>query len=139
MSFAYEEYPRDHDVRYENGLIVAATCAPDYGGDPGRIDPEETFVAAIVSCHMLTFLALCSKKGLTVDEYRDAGVGHLEKSAEGRMMITRVDLHPQVVFAPGVEVDPNELARLHDRAHRGCFIANSIQSEVTIHLAAAAA
>lgn len=131
-SFEYEEYPRDHEVRYENGLVVEASSAPDFGGDENRIDPEESFVASLVSCHMLTFLAVCSTKGLTVDSYEDAAVGTLEKSGEGRMMMTRVDLHPKVVFAPGVAVDDQQLAKLHERAHRGCFIANSVKTEVTV-------
>jgi organic hydroperoxide reductase OsmC/OhrA len=35
-----------------------ARCALRSLGNPANVDPEEAFVAALSSCHMLTFLAI---------------------------------------------------------------------------------
>jgi len=128
--FRYETYPRDHLWRFEGGVEVAASAAPDYLGSAERVDPEEAFVAALSSCHMLTFLALAARKRLVVESYRDRAVGVLEKNADGRPAITRVALRPEVRFA---EAPPEAvLAKLHHQAHEHCFIANSVTTEVTV-------
>ena len=132
--FAYENYNRDFVVEFDNGLKLEASAAPDYKGSPDRVDPEELLVAAVANCHMLTFLAFCSKKRLTLDSYRDDAVGVLEKNAEGKLAITRVTLRPVASFAPGVEVSREELEKLHHRAHEECFIANSVKTEVVVEL-----
>jgi organic hydroperoxide reductase OsmC/OhrA len=128
----YETYSRDHAWEFEGGPVVAASAAAGYGGSTGRVDPEEALVAAVASCHMLTFLAIAAKKKLMVAEYTDRAVGHLEKDAEGRLAVTRIELRPEVRFAPGVVVSPEDLRRMHDSAHRNCFIANSVRSAITV-------
>lgn len=132
-SFAYDHYNRAHDWKFDAGLTVPGSAAPAYKGEPGRIDPEEAFVASLSSCHMLTFLAIAAKKKLVVDAYVDRAVGHLEKNAQGRLAITSVDLHPHVTFAPGVEVDKDALKKMHHDAHENCFIANSVKSLIIVH------
>ena len=79
--FGYKTYSRDHLWKFENGIEVPASAAPDYLGNPQCVDPETAFVAALSSCHMLTFLAVASHKGFVVDTYEDHAVGHLEKNA----------------------------------------------------------
>jgi organic hydroperoxide reductase OsmC/OhrA len=123
------DYSPDHAWRFDGGVEVAATSAPAFRGNPALVDPEEAFVAAVASCHMLTFLSLASKKRLVVDRYEDAATGFLEKNAEGRLAITRVVLRPEVAFA-GAAPAPEVVARLHEQAHEHCFIANSVRSEV---------
>jgi organic hydroperoxide reductase OsmC/OhrA len=81
---------------------------------------------------MLTFLAVCAKKGITVDAYEDAAEGHLEKNADGRLAVTRVTLRPKVTFGAGTSVDGETLSKLHDSAHRGCFIAASVKTDVRV-------
>jgi organic hydroperoxide reductase OsmC/OhrA len=81
---------------------------------------------------MLTFLAVAAKKRFVVDRYSDHAVGHLEKNDKGRLAITRVVLHPQVEFGGATAPAPGELAELHAQAHNGCFIANSVTTEITI-------
>ncbi|PQA87780.1 OsmC family protein [Hyphococcus luteus] len=132
-SFAYDDYNRTHVWRFDNGLEIAAAAAPGYLGDPSCLDPEEAFVASVSSCHMLTFLAIAARKRLTVDAYEDHAVGHMEKNAEGRLAITRVNLHPKIKFADGVEVDADTLERMHHSAHDQCFIANSVKTEIIVH------
>jgi organic hydroperoxide reductase OsmC/OhrA len=128
----YDSYPRAHHWEFEGGPAVPASAAAPYGGGPGAVDPEEGLVAAASACHMLTFLAIAAKKKLVVAAYTDHAVGHLEKDAEGRLAVTRIELRPEVTFGPGTVLSPEELRRLHDSAHRNCFIANSIKASVTV-------
>lgn len=130
--FAYDTYGRDHVVTYGGGARIEASAAPDYKGDGAKPNPEEQLVGALSSCHMLTFLAVCARKKLVVDAYDDQAEGVLEKNAEGRLAVTRVTLKPRVTFAEGTNVDDATLESLHAAAHRGCFIASSVKTEVTI-------
>ena len=130
--FSYKTYPRDHVWRFENGVEIAGSAAAAYLGNPQRIDPESAFVAALSSCHMLTFLALASNKGFIVDSYEDAAVGHLEKNASGKLAVTRVELHPKIVYSGAKQPNDSDLEWLHDKAHRECFIANSVTTEVKV-------
>ena len=128
--FAYETYDRTHVVRFGGGTEVAASSAPEYRGDATRVNPEEQLVGAIASCHMLTFLAVAARKRLVVDRYEDHAEGALGPDSEGRIALTQVTLRPAVRFAPGTEVTPEALERLHEAAHRNCFIANSVRCGV---------
>lgn len=130
--FSYKTYPRDHVWRFPNGVEVPGSAAPAYLGNPQRVDPEAAFVAALSSCHMLTFLALASNKGFVVDSYEDAAVGHLEKNANGKLAITRVDLHPKIIYSGAKQPAAADLEWLHDKAHKECFIANSVTTEVKV-------
>ncbi len=130
--FSYETYNRDHDWAFDGGTTIRASAAPAYRGDPGRVDPEEAFVASLSSCHMLTFLAVACKRRFVVDSYRDQAVGTLEKGPGGTFAITRVILRPRVVFGGQRTPAPEELRKLHEQAHHACFIANSVTTEVVV-------
>ena len=132
VDFAYKTYSRDHTWRFDNGVEVPASAAPAYLGNAQRVDPEAAFVAALSSCHMLTFLALASNKGFVVDSYEDSAIGHLEKNAGGKLAITRVELHPKIIYGGAKQPTPADLEWLHDKAHRECFIANSVTTEVHV-------
>ena len=132
VDFAYKTYSRDHTWRFDNGVEVPASAAPAYLGNAQRVDPEAAFVAALSSCHMLTFLALASNKGFVVDSYEDSAIGHLEKNAGGKLAITRVELHPKIIYGGAKQPTPADLEWLHDKAHRECFIANSVTTEVRV-------
>jgi organic hydroperoxide reductase OsmC/OhrA len=131
VDFGYETYPRDHVWDFEGGVRVPATAAPQFRGNPERVDPEAAFVAALSSCHMLTFLAIASRKRLVVDAYEDDAVGQLAKNEAGKLAMTRVVLRPRVDFA-GAAPAPEVIAELHERAHRECFIANSVVTQVEV-------
>ena len=130
--FSYETYNRDHVVIFEGGARVAASAAPAYRGNPAHVNPEEGFVAALSSCHMLTFLAVAAKKQFIVDRYSDHAVGVLEKNQKGKLAITRVILHPKIQFGGATLPTPEQIAALHERAHSECFIANSVTTDVTV-------
>ncbi len=128
---SYDAYTRNHTWTFDNNLVVNASATPEYKGDAANIDPEEAFVASLASCHMLTFLAIASKKKLTLRSYTDSAVGHLEKNDAGKFAITRVELHPVIEFASDAPA-PDTLARMHHSAHERCFIANSVTTKVEI-------
>ncbi len=134
--FNYKAYSRDHLWKFENGIEVPASAAPDYSGNPQCIDPETALVAALSSCHMLTFLAVAAHKGFVVDTYEDHAEGHLEKNAQGKFAVTRVELRPTIIFGGDKQPTPADLEWLHDKAHRECFIANSVLTQVTVAPAA---
>lgn len=129
--FAYKTYSRDHAWTV-NGNEVPASATPAYLGNPARVDPEGALVAALSSCHMLTFLALAAYKGFVVESYEDQAVGHLEKNAAGKMAVTRVELHPKIAFGGGKQPTAADLEALHDKAHKECFIANSVTTDVKV-------
>ena len=131
--FSYAHYNRGHDWTFDAGVTVPASAAPGYKGDADSVDPEEAFVAALSSCHMLTFLAIAARKRLTVDAYEDRAVGKMDKNVEGKIAITNVHLHPKVTFGEGVEVDAATLKKMHHDAHEHCFIANSVKTLVFVH------
>lgn len=129
--FAYKTYNREHTVRFKNGKTVDMSAAAAFLGKAEFIDPEEMFVASYSSCHMLTFLAIAGKYKRVVDSYEDAAVGYLEKNAEGKLAITRIELSPIVVFSENAP-SSEELAKLHEQAHAECFISNSSKVESTV-------
>lgn len=129
--FSLKGYTRDHTWMFDGGVSVEASAAPDYLGSPDRVDPEQALVAALSSCHMLTFLAIASRRGLVVDRYSDDAVGTLEKDADGKLAITRVELRPAVVFA-GEAPEAHALDEMHHEAHERCFIASSVKTTVEV-------
>ena len=88
-------------MAHSRAQSLPASAAPDFRGDADRVNPEEAFVAALSSCHMLTFLALAAKRKFVPDSYLDDAVGYLEKNSQGRLAVTRVMLRPRIVWADG--------------------------------------
>ena len=126
--FTYDAYPRNHTIGFKNGQeSVIASSSPVYKGDGSKPDPEDLLVAALSSCHMLSFLAIAAKKKLTVHSYRDDAVGFLDND-NGKLWIARVILRPQVA----IDADAETLAHIHHLAHEACFIANSVKTKVSV-------
>jgi organic hydroperoxide reductase OsmC/OhrA len=126
--FTYNEYPRNHALSFKNGQeTVIASASPTYKGDGSKCDPEDMLVAALSSCHMLSFLAIAAKKKLTVQSYEDDAVGFLEDDG-GKLWISRVILRPKVT----IDADEETLAHIHHLAHEACFIANSVKTDVKV-------
>jgi len=133
--FAARRYGRGHALRFEGGLVVPGTASPHVVPPAycveGALDPEAAFTASLASCHMLWFLDLAARAGLTVVRYRDEAEGTLARGPDGKLAMTRVVLRPRVEFA-GAAPDPALVADLHHRAHEECFIANSVKTEVVV-------
>ena len=94
------------------------------------MDPEEAFVAALSSCHMLWFLSIAAREGYVVDGYTDEAIGRLAKDSDGKLAMTRVTLKPCVTFGGTTKPSAAELRRLHHEAHEACFIASSVKTLV---------
>lgn len=125
--FTYDAYPRNHAITFKNGAPVIFSAAPGYKGDAARGDPEDMLVAALSSCHMLSFLAIAAKKKVTVDSYQDDAAGFPENDG-GKWWVARVILRPLVKS----DADAALLAEIHHLAHDACFIANSVKTVVTV-------
>lgn len=134
--FARGRYSRRHEWRFDGGATVAASPSPQVvpapWSDPTAVDPEEAFVAAIASCHMLWFLSLAAERGFVVDRYEDEAVGTMARIAPQRQAITEVVLRPRIAFASGHAPTAQELDALHDAAHERCFIANSVKTAIRV-------
>lgn len=133
-NFTAQRYSRRHTLHFDGGAVLAASSSPSVvpqpWSDAAGVDPEEMFVAALASCHMLWFLSIAAGRGHTVQHYQDDAVGHMARNAEGRMAMTEVTLRPRVRFAGPNPPDEAALHALHHRAHEECFIANSVKTEV---------
>jgi organic hydroperoxide reductase OsmC/OhrA len=127
VPFTYDAYPRNHTIVFKENPPLTFSAAAAYRGDPAKGDPEDMLVAALSSCHMLSFLAICAKKKITVEAYDDDAVGFLENEG-GRLWMTRVVLRPKVRTDAAAET----LAEIHHLAHEACFIANSVKTAVTV-------
>ncbi len=130
--FEYETFSRDHTIAFSESVRIQASSAADFLGTAEFADPEQQLVGALSSCHMLTFLALACKRKFIVERYLDPAVGYLEKNEDGFMAVTRVELRPEIRFALEAEPDAAQLANLHEKAHKYCFVANSVRTRVTI-------
>ena len=132
--FTDHRYSRRHRWRFDGGVEVPASSSPHSVplpySDAEAVDPEEAYVAAISSCHMLWFLSIAARRGHRVDEYDDEAEGHLERDADGRMSMTRVTLRPRVSFGGGSPPSAADLAAMHDEAHHACYIANSVRTSI---------
>lgn len=127
-------YSNAHRVQYNASHDLEVDAAPDWGGDPDHTNPEQALAAALSSCHMMTFLALCAKAGWPVASYHDYAEAHLGKNAKGQMSVTRIDLNPVVRFDTGFSVADESLKDMQQRAHRYCFIANTLAESVRINV-----
>lgn len=136
QAFTDNRYSRAHHWRFDGGATVAASSSPHSVrvpfSDPAAVDPEEAFVAAVSSCHMLWFLALAAQAQLVVDRYADQAAGSMTDIGSGRQAITEVLLRPEIVFSGSRLPDAAEVDALHHAAHERCYIANSIRAEVRI-------
>ena len=139
QDFLNDRYSRAHDWLFDGGQVVPASASPHIVPVPNavaeNVDPEEAFVASLSSCHMLFFLSLAMKRGILVEEYIDEAAGVMAKNSEGKLAITRVTLRPKARYGNEAP-DPEQVERLHHRAHQLCFIANSVRSEVITEIIA---
>lgn len=134
-AFTDGRYSRGHVWTFDGGVAVPASASPHVVPTPmsveAAVDPEEAFVAALSSCHMLWFLSLAATRGWLVESYEDDARGTLAPRADGTLAITEVQLRPRVVF--GCETpSASEQMALHEAAHRRCFLANSVNTELRI-------
>jgi organic hydroperoxide reductase OsmC/OhrA len=134
--FTDTKYSRAHMWIFDGGATVPASSSPHNVPEPmsvaANVDPEEAFIAALSSCHMLWFLAIAAKRGFMVDTYRDAAEGTLDDNEDGKPAMTQVVLRPGISWGGSKRPTDAEITAMHDEAHDNCFIANSVKTEVTV-------
>jgi organic hydroperoxide reductase OsmC/OhrA len=137
--FIKGKYSREHTWSFDGGAVVPASPSPSVvpipWSNPANVDPEEAYVAAVSSCHMLTFLYLASKEGFQVDSYEDEAIGAMTPNERGTPWMSSVTLQPKIRYGGSKQPNPSEEARLHHEAHEQCYISQSIKTEVTVRAA----
>jgi organic hydroperoxide reductase OsmC/OhrA len=128
-------YSREHSWTFDGGVVVPASPSPSVVrqplSNPANVDPEEAFIAAIASCHMLTFLDLAQQRGFVVTSYEDDAVGLMTKNERRVSWVSSVVLSPRLSYEGRVP-SADELAQLHEDAHHQCFIANSVKTDIRV-------
>ncbi|MCW3121566.1 MAG: OsmC family protein [Flavipsychrobacter sp.] len=122
-------YDRTHTVFIENKPQLMLTTANPLRGDATKLNPEDLLVAALSSCHMLTYLYLCNAAGIVITEYIDDVVGTLVEVSSDKSVFSEVTLNPKAVVASEEMI--NTAIALHEKAHELCIIANSVNFKVT--------
>jgi organic hydroperoxide reductase OsmC/OhrA len=122
----YDAYDRTHVVSAPPAdAALDLSADPAFGGDPALLNPESLVLMAATSCQMLSFLAVAARARLDVTEYLD--------DAEAVMVddwISIVRLRPRItVREPATE---SRVRHLCEVAHRECFVARSLRSEITV-------
>ena len=132
--FLDQRYHRSHQWQFDGGATVAASSSPHVVplpySDAAAVDPEEAYIAALASCHMLWFLSIAAKRRFCVDRYADSAVGTMAKNAVGKMAMTVVTLRPDVTFSGAMQPTRAQIDQMHHEAHEECFIANSVKTQV---------
>src|SRR5262249_23964332 len=119
----YDCYARSHRIAVAGKPELAGTADVAFRGEPDKHNPEELFLAADAACHMLTYLALCARRGLRVCAYEDEAAATLVVDGGGGGRFETIVLRPAVTVARAE--DAALAGALHDEAHRACFIARS--------------
>ena len=134
--FTDQRYSRAHSWSFDGGIAVPASSSPLSVKLPYSIaeavDPEEALVAAVASCHLLTFLFVAAKQGYVVDSYADEPVGEMTKNERGKLWVSKVTLNPAIGFSGAKRPSQKQFDELHHLAHEECFIANSVKSKVVV-------
>ena len=135
-TFSDGQYSRAHDVSFDGGISFVGSSSPHVVKLPlsraDAVDPEEMLVAALSSCHMLTFLDIARRAGFVIDAYNDVAEGKMGKDERGRLAVTQVKLNPIILWSGEKQPAPEEIRELHHKAHEACFIANSFRGDIAI-------
>jgi len=126
----YDAYDRRHDAAAPpSDTALALSGDPAFRGDPRLLNPEQLLVLAAASCQLLSFLAVAASAHLDVVGYTDDAEGVMPADRRPTS-ITRIVLRPHITVRGDVE--DARLEHLCEVAHRECFIANSLRTEVAV-------
>ena len=125
-------YSNKHEIIFTPQIKINGDSAPEWNGNEININPEQTLAASLSSCHMMTFLALVAKMKWPIISYKDKAIASLGKNSKNLMSVTKIELNPKIVFSDNFSIDSSKMKEVQDRAHRYCFIANSLSNEVIV-------
>ncbi|MDG1729379.1 MAG: OsmC family protein [Algibacter sp.] len=117
-------FSRNHVVTIANKKIpLEVSAAKAFRGDEALYNPEDLLLSALASCHMMSYLYVCTQHNIEVLDYEDNAEAVLEVEASGSGCFRKVILNPVVTIQ---DASKKELAKtLHTKANSLCFIANS--------------
>jgi glutamate/tyrosine decarboxylase-like PLP-dependent enzyme/organic hydroperoxide reductase OsmC/OhrA len=134
--FLNRKYSREHTWTFDGGLTIPASSSPSIVpvpySNPASVDPEEAFIAAVSSCHMLWFLSLAAARGFVLESYNDEAIGVMTKNDRGILWVSEITLQPRIAYSGARQPTSSDEQQLHHEAHEQCFIANSIKTQVTV-------
>ncbi len=134
--FLNNKYSRAHVWQFDGGVEIAASASPHIVPLPWsreeNVDPEEAYIAALSSCHMLFFLSIAAEQGYQVESYQDDASGKMGKNEDGKIVVTRVILNPRLEFSGNSIPNLASIKSIHHSAHEQCFLANSVNTEIEI-------
>jgi organic hydroperoxide reductase OsmC/OhrA len=124
----YRSYSRNFTLTAPDKPDILGSSDPAFRGDRDRYNPEEMLVAALSSCHMLSYLHLCAINDVVVLAYEDIAAGTMQERPDGSGVFTHVQLNPKVTIS--AESNIERASELYHKAHELCFIANSVNFPV---------
>jgi organic hydroperoxide reductase OsmC/OhrA len=126
----YEAYDRSHEASAPPAEArLTLSSDPAFRGDSALLDPEQLLVMAASSCQLLSFLAVAARARIDVVDYQDNAEGEMPEDDQP-MRITRITLRPRITVRG--DVSDERIRHLVDVAHRGCFITNSLKTDVIV-------
>ncbi len=135
-AFSDNKYSRGHRWSFDGGVEVQASASPSVVPLPlsreDAVDPEEAFVAAVSSCHMLFFLSIAAKKRFVIDSYVDRAVGVMTPNENGKLYVSKITLDPVIKFSGDKIPTVEQIAEIHHISHKECYIANSVLADVVV-------
>jgi organic hydroperoxide reductase OsmC/OhrA len=122
----YKDYSREYEVQLAGKPLLRGSADPSFLGDPELVNPEDMLLAALSACHMLSFFAECAFAKVEVHDYEDNASGTMVFEGRGGQF-TDVLLRPNALLS---NCDEARALELHERAHKSCFIARSVNFPV---------
>ena len=120
---------RDVVIQAEGPGELHGSAAKPFHGDPERWNPEQLMLAALVECHILSYLYVAGEAEIPVEKVSVRGELTLDSGANGGQ-ITGATLYPEVWVADAMLLP--RARQLHEEAHRQCFIARSVNFPITL-------
>ena len=126
----YESYSREHRATAPPAYAqLTLSSDPAFRGDPSHLNPEQLVVLAAASCQLLSFLAVAARARLDVVAYEDRAEGEMPEHDEP-LRLTTIRLRPEITLRPGPSED--RVMKLVHLAHRECYVANSLRTDVVV-------
>lgn len=118
-----KSYAKTHQIVIDGKAILNVSAAKAFKGDPGLYNPEDLLLSSVVSCHMMSYLYVCSQNNITVVSYQDEAEATLEVLENGSGRFIEIRLNPKIIIKEKEKIE--EAISLHTKANELCFIANS--------------
>jgi len=124
----YNAYGREYSIHIDNKSDLEGSSDPSFRGDSSKHNPEDMLLAALSSCHMLSYLHVCAIGGVVVIDYSDHATGLMVTTPDGAGHFIAVTLNPVVIVAEAAMIE--KANKFHEKANELCFIANSVNFPV---------